>query len=572
MSDNEFIGSQLPVGHVNTQREEEEDGRQGASMVANEGGDSGSDGEDGRKRKRSRSPAVVLREVRSPGRGRSVSVEARQGRSLPRWLGVGGFGDDKESFESAKARCERVLRECERSTGYYIADVFEYATREIALEASRTFSRNSQSFTRGFVLVCHEDLTVHTVHDCSWSNQACRCAWIKKTEIEYGVGRRVRPRRTRRPINQLKLSDIAHIFIYYAKGKRVTKRVQIGGRVEGVQDATEFMEEFRSSEREASGLLEAQAQDDDPELQLQRHEDNESARRSRRCRDELSAAKRSKPSKSVSRMENIIVMCQKYPTCPIQAIVQCPMWLNDDDLKFMNQTHFDVKNALNTWTNKLVSWSLEDFNMLYQQDGCEPYFQSGFTDTNYYYNIKDSLDVLKKLLQFQFNDDEEEVNYFMLDLYNILERKLPKLNTIVIHSPPSAGKNFFMDCIVAFFLNVGHMCRANKTNNFAFADAANRRVIMWNEPNYSSDFVEILKELFGGDSTNVNVKHKDDVPIFRTPIIVLTNSVLSFMQDPVFKDRITTYNWRAAPFLQHHTKKPNPLAVYALFKEYNLVK
>ena len=161
---------------------------------------------------------------------------------------------------------------------------------------------------------------------------------------------------------------------------------------------------------------------------------------------------------------------------------------------------------------------------------------------------------------------------FVTDLYNILERKTPKLNTLVIYSPPSAGKNYFFDCIKDFYINVGHLCNANKYNSFPFQDAESRRLILWNEPNYSPEFLEPIKELLGGDSTNVNVKYKEDCPVYRTPVIVLTNRIVSFMNHYAFKDRIKVYNWVPAPYLKDYDKKPHPLATYKLFVKYGLIK
>ena len=160
---------------------------------------------------------------------------------------------------------------------------------------------------------------------------------------------------------------------------------------------------------------------------------------------------------------------------------------------------------------------------------------------------------------------------FVTTLFNILERREPKLNTMVIHSPPSAGKNFFFDCIKAYFINCGHLCSANKHNTFPFQDAEARRVIFWNEPNYANEFLEPIKELLGGDSTTVNVKYQHDTPVYRTPVIVTTNNIVSFMTHHAFADRIKIYRWMAAPYLKDYTKKPHPLAVYEFFKHYNLV-
>lgn len=53
--------------------------------------------------------------------------------------------------------------------------------------------------------------------------------------------------------------------------------------------------------------------------------------------------------------------------------------------------------------------------------------------------------------------------------------------------------NYFFDAVAAYFINYGCIGTANETNSFAFAEMANRRLVMWIEPNYESFHVEKLK-------------------------------------------------------------------------------
>ncbi len=269
--------------------------------------------------------------------------------------------------------------------------------------------------------------------------------------------------------------------------------------------------------------------------------------------------------------QTMLDIMMENPTCPIHGVFNHPLWLKNEQLKFKNAGHTLVQDVTNNWSKQLCTWTIHDFNVLYTDPKCKPIFSAGYGQVkNYYYDVHDSLDILIELLNFQFHDDQEAILCFITDLYNILERKLPKLNSILVKSPPSGGKNFFFDCVKDYFLNVGHLCRANKYSGFPFQDAEGRRIVLWNEPNYSPEFIENLKELLGGDSCTVSVKYKAEAPIYRTPFILLTNSDLSIIYHPAFKDRMKVYNWSAAPILKELTKKPTPLATYELFKHYNM--
>lgn len=284
--------------------------------------------------------------------------------------------------------------------------------------------------------------------------------------------------------------------------------------------------------------------------------------------------KKRKLGASEALQVRVIKIIEQNPMCPPSAIVKHKVWLNDPELAFKSVRDREIVAAIDNFTNRLTTYSMNDYQELYNKPDCNPIFSAGFSDnvSNYYYNIENSIEVLDDLVAFQCDNDPERIHEFMVTLYNVLERKVPKLNCIVIFSPPSAGKNFFFDCVKDYYLNVGHMCNANKYNTFAFQDMQGRRLVLWNEPNYSHEYTEQIKELLGGDSTNVNVKYMQDVPIYRTPVIVLTNREVGFMTHPAFNDRIRIFKWSAAPYLKDYDKKPNPLAIYHLFKRYNLVE
>lgn len=267
-----------------------------------------------------------------------------------------------------------------------------------------------------------------------------------------------------------------------------------------------------------------------------------------------------------------MTLFKNYPMSPVKGLLDHPLWLLDEELKYLGDDDKDVKAVLNNWTKQLCTWTIHDFHTLYSDNDCKPIFSAGYSDIDtYYYDVEESLRIMDELITFQNNDDEEAKLAFLSDLFNVLERKLPKLNSLLVHSPPSAGKNFFFDAIRDYYINVGHMSKLNKFVSFCTQDTNGRRLIFFNEPNYSDDYIETLKLLFGGDSTNVSVKYKEEKPVYRTPVICLTNNVISVMSDVAFRDRLRVYHWRTAPFLRHYLKKPHPLATFKLFEKYNLV-
>lgn len=269
---------------------------------------------------------------------------------------------------------------------------------------------------------------------------------------------------------------------------------------------------------------------------------------------------------------NLSDLLKYYPTCPPDAFINIKEFYQNPALNRLDENDKKVKVTLRNWCTTIRDWDIFDFNTYYHTSGVKPYFNAYARMTNnLYYDVEKSIEIANKLLFYQFNNDENEIKSFLTVLYNIIDKKIPKLNSLCIYSEPSAGKNFFFDAVASFFLNYGMFGTANKNNNFTWADGAGKRIVIWNEPNYETHHIEKMKELLGGDTTRVHVKYKNDQPLQGPPIILLTNNYLSICNDKLFADRLRTYRWQSAPFLKHYKKKINPLFFFKLLVTWGIV-
>lgn len=275
--------------------------------------------------------------------------------------------------------------------------------------------------------------------------------------------------------------------------------------------------------------------------------------------------KRKKRSVFDTVFEKTTLLLKKYPCSPSELVMQRQEFRSDMVLiNPRNQIY--VNAALDHFGHKMNSMSLRELYDFYNSNDCEPVFNA----SNNYYSLEESVEHVNKLLIHQCNDDIEDITKFLSACVNVLDKKLPKCNTILIHSPPSAGKNWFFDMIFAFCLSYGQFGMANRHNQFAFQDAPNKRVILWDEPNYESCLTDLLKLIFGGGSYKVRVKSARDTPVSRTPVVVLTNNIVDFMVDMAFYDRIIQFRWKEAPFLADLSLKPYPLAFFEILKKYHI--
>lgn len=186
-----------------------------------------------------------------------------------------------------------------------------------------------------------------------------------------------------------------------------------------------------------------------------------------------------------------------------------------------------------------------------------------------YYDIENSVDILEKLLAFQYSTPQK-IQEFLIRLVNILDKKIAKKNTMYIHGDTCSGKSYFFDCVVHYFCNFGLIHDFKKHTNFQFQDCVSRRVLLWNEPTIEIGSLEKMKTVLGGDGTKVDIKYKEHVTIKRTPIIILSNNWIFPKQDDTFNTRIYYESWKTCHHLKNLDKKPYPLAFYHLLIRFNV--
>jgi len=265
----------------------------------------------------------------------------------------------------------------------------------------------------------------------------------------------------------------------------------------------------------------------------------------------------------VPEIENFL---KSFPCSPPSLCFESNAWNEHPRFVYKSINNEFIQSILRKWNWELRQKSIEDLWGYYSGlDFNHCLFRVSSNPFDYYYDLAESTNIMVELLEFQFSNDQEKILEFIRSLHRILEKKLPKKNTMVMIAPPSSGKNFFFDTILHYFLNFGQIGNFNKhSTGFPLQEAVNRRILLWNEPVFESSAEETMKMIFGGDTCNVKVKFSRDANLQRTPVIVLSNSN-NIPRSLAFTDRCFFYTWKRAPYLIKYTKKPNPLCTYLLF-------
>lgn len=276
----------------------------------------------------------------------------------------------------------------------------------------------------------------------------------------------------------------------------------------------------------------------------------------------------------VSREENqgdeLFQFLFTMPTAPINGVFRLKEWYMGK-YKYVDKNSSIVKAVLDLIKLKYCELSIEEiYDHIMTCD--QMYYAATFGNfSEYYYSIEQSIDELENVLLYQFDNNKELIKSFLKNLYDVLNKNLPKINTFFVHGVSYGGKSFFFDAVVHYCVNFGQMGNFNAFSRFPFQDCINRRVLLWNDPNVEPSAWKALHLLFGGDAINVKVNNLDDYTVIgRTPIIILANQDL-FPRSQPYTTRFT-YLWnKRYSALANLQKKPLPIAIYHLFKRYNII-
>lgn len=492
--------------------------------------------------------------------------ESRRGPSSSRTMSE-LYRNSEEAYEEMVGELQRMgcdwvprlVQLFQYSTSRYLADVILYQTPEECNKIREYLSRVGEHHSGQLFLYSHdpEKRHIHVVHDCKWSDRSCRCSW--RRNLVYGI--RKQSLQYNRPIRFINEQGWYDVYIYYILAKRSDREIWIRHQVQRLPTECETLR-WSESKGVRQSLVRSNSVWNGCNVFEQGSGDQELSTEAKGYHSIFNGQKENAFTKILQKVTKLLTT---YPCSPTSAIIEHEDFRKD--VQLINPIHEKkVMTAIDQFNKKIIDYTLREFYDMYNNPTCEPSFDISFT----YADIDTSTQAIDNLLRFQYNDDEAAITEFLTDVVDIINKKRPKTNTLAVISPPSAGKNYFFDMIFNLLLSYGQFGIANKHNNFAFQEAPDKRILLWNEPNYERMQTDFLKLVTAGDPYRVRVKCKHDVYVKRTPLIVLTNNVVGFLGDPAFADRIIKHRWQQAPFLKEYDFKPYPLCFFKILNKYNI--
>ena len=476
--------------------------------------------------------------------------------------------DDIEMEQKLQSMVDRFVSRLQEKnwedSGYYISDVYACESVTRAREMAERLAERARDFRRGFIGISLHGNHVHTVHSCPYSNKSCRCYFKDFPEAKEDIRRLLRKPPS---VETFRRRDWENITKYFCTEGRRATFFKIYGAVQRLP-----IEITDLSDIILSGKVEGRPYPSLEDCYDPFDNHNEPARG---IEQKSYGPPRPRKRRGVSNPGGdggirgipgiILDLIKRYAVCPLTEIVYTREYL-EQQIAIKRLDDRDVKNAIDCHAAIINTWSREDYQKFYNDPTTVKIWSARSIDLVdlYYFNDTDSRNIILQLLEFQCANNLKQ---FVTDLINVIEMNIPKCNCFLVISPPSAGKNFFFDAVKDYYLNVGQMQNPNKYNTFAYQDCHNRRLLIWNEPNYEPRETENLKTLFGGDNLSANVKCKRQAKIKRTPVICMSNHTPRFANESAFIDRVIKYQWSAAGFLKNCNKKPRPDSVMNLLYE-----
>lgn len=416
---------------------------------------------------------------------------------------------------------------------------------------------------------------IHVYHNCNYSCSTCRCAFLR--------GFRVKRRRHRHNVC-LRIANNKEYWFkwvkYFITPPRRLLHLEIAGMdfVGQILRNQDIRQPQQTQNRETDGHVEKSCILCEDVASKQREEcidlrENQQevggVNEIKSSTSQAVSISRFKPGGTLRQkgltVRQLVDILLDFISVPIESTCHLPNWVNNEHLCLYDSRDRIYQIAVTTLQRRLQFLEFSSLLKIHNDATCPTYYSNGNID--HYLTVADSLDNVEKLLLFQFGDFNN-VKDFIITLYNICEKKYPKLNSIYIEGPANSGKSWFTYMVAGFYINVGHVKNFVRGQNFPLNDCGNRRILIWNEPSIMPSAYDTVKMLTGGDPCPAAVKYQNDCTISKTPVIFTANNKVFNFNDTVWNSRIKYYKWKPCDFLREIEHYPHPLCYAKLIQKY----
>lgn len=177
-----------------------------------------------------------------------------------------------------------------------------------------------------------------------------------------------------------------------------------------------------------------------------------------------------------------------------------------------------------------------------------------------YLSVDESISWFKKICVYNSIDP----NHFIECVDLVIEKSLPKKNSLMLLGPPQAGKTLVGKSIAESCLFHANAQNFEGKSSFEFAPLQFCRVALINEPRITDSTVQVMKNVLEGNRVNIDVKYSSAQTLNRTPVIITTNEELCYyttnrtVNAQAFKARAFIFNLKPYDELKHCSRALHP--------------
>lgn len=186
------------------------------------------------------------------------------------------------------------------------------------------------------------------------------------------------------------------------------------------------------------------------------------------------------------------------------------------------------------------------------------------------YSIYQSIKWVLRILEHNNIDPKK----FCTDVYQIMNKVLPKKNCLMVIGAPQAGKTYLLSSIAKSAIYYSTVQSLTGKSAFELQDMLDSRCALINEPLITDNTFETMKNVLEGQPVTIDKKFKAGSTLHRTPCFVATNFNLCnytthrAANKQALEARTTHYTFNTFPDLVDAILPLNPKCWYSLIRHY----
>lgn len=224
-------------------------------------------------------------------------------------------------------------------------------------------------------------------------------------------------------------------------------------------------------------------------------------------------------TKFVSTLEKIMIKYNKHDKealCSLQSQIGSQHKVS----KFIE--HLTRMGTLESFTQS----AKDNLKITYQEltfmDIAKKARYSNWFNPKDHYNIETSLRWWIGWVQGQ----NWSISKVIKNIEDVYDRKKTKINSLVIFGESNTGKSIFMlEPIQKLHPSYALYTSAANEDRFAFGEFPGKRVAFSHECEFGTQQLDMAKQIMGGQDTDVDVKHKNRVRVYRLPFFITSNKL-----------------------------------------------